>query len=231
MLLPALTQARDRAKFTKCLNNFTQFGKAALFYAADNNDYAMPYRNGNSGNAETKAFYGAGQKSLFYPYIPMREDVILGSAYLYNSSRFVIDAHACPARDFRGLYLASKRSRIKGLGLNNHIGATKLNQCTRPSRSMYMTEPSHTASHLSHYVNASPHVVFPHFNNGVNDEEIPDEKALLFGPGSASMLFADGHVSGITRNKTPFKHKFTYSQASSFWYWRQNMATSWNDNW
>ena len=38
MLLPALSQARERAKFTKCINNFNTFGKAALAYAFDNND-------------------------------------------------------------------------------------------------------------------------------------------------------------------------------------------------
>ena len=37
MLLPALSQARDRAKAIKCQNNVGYLGKAMLFYADDNN--------------------------------------------------------------------------------------------------------------------------------------------------------------------------------------------------
>jgi prepilin-type N-terminal cleavage/methylation domain-containing protein/prepilin-type processing-associated H-X9-DG protein len=44
MLLPALAQARERAKFIKCTNNFAQFGKAANFYTDDNNGELMAAR-------------------------------------------------------------------------------------------------------------------------------------------------------------------------------------------
>ncbi|WP_294507919.1 type II secretion system protein [uncultured Victivallis sp.] len=39
MLLPALNQARDRAKSTGCLNNLKQVGNYVQFYANDNDDY------------------------------------------------------------------------------------------------------------------------------------------------------------------------------------------------
>ena len=42
MLLPALTQARDRAKTTKCLSNMKQLGTAAQCYMGDNASTPTP---------------------------------------------------------------------------------------------------------------------------------------------------------------------------------------------
>lgn len=39
MLLPALNQARERGRSTKCLGNLKQIGSAAIMYAGDNQDY------------------------------------------------------------------------------------------------------------------------------------------------------------------------------------------------
>ena len=42
MLLPALNQARERARQSSCLSNTRQLGQGILFYAGDNNDF-LPY--------------------------------------------------------------------------------------------------------------------------------------------------------------------------------------------
>ena len=241
MLLPALTQARDRAKSIKCLNNYNTFGKAALSYAADNNDFAMPYRDGGgSGTLSTNVFYGVGSGSLFAPYIPMNKNCLLGGAYNYKTGSFYLSPYACPARDFIGAIKAGKAnsSRAYGIGHNaNGIGSVstrnlaKLSQCAIPSRSMYMAETTFSACSLGYYTNSDAHIVFPHFNGGLNDEEIPDNQSMLFGPGTANILFVDGHVEGITRNKCPFKYKFANAQSSSFWFWKRNSSASWNNNW
>ncbi len=242
MLLPALTQARERAKSIKCLNNYNTFGKAALAYAADNNDYAMPYRDGGSSTESKNVFYGVGSGSLFAPYVSMNPNCLLGGAYRYNSKTdsFYLSPYACPSRDYIGAIRAGSAngSRAYGIGHNaNGIGSingknlAKLTQCSIPSRSMYMAETMYSACSLNYYTNSSAHIVFPHFNGGFNDEVIPDDHSMLFGPGTASMLFADGHVEGITRNKCPFKYKFANAQSSSFWFWKRNSSSSWNNNW
>ena len=42
MLLPALQQARTRAKETTCMNNLKQLGTIFIFYASDFNDWLLP---------------------------------------------------------------------------------------------------------------------------------------------------------------------------------------------
>ncbi len=41
MLLPALNQARARARQANCVGNLKQLGSAHLMYAGDNNDYVL----------------------------------------------------------------------------------------------------------------------------------------------------------------------------------------------
>ncbi len=44
MLLPALANAKARAKQTRCLNNLKQIGIACILYRGDHNDLNVPYR-------------------------------------------------------------------------------------------------------------------------------------------------------------------------------------------
>ena len=46
LLLPALKQARDKAKQTQCLGNLRQLALAAGFYAADHDDWMVPQLSG-----------------------------------------------------------------------------------------------------------------------------------------------------------------------------------------
>ena len=248
MLLPALNQARDRARFIKCLNNYNQYGKAANLYTSDNNGYPIPYRDGWDYSTSKKFFYGNGGSSLFDPYIPISKYSILGGCYRWNTNgagEFNISPYACPARDFVGGIRRGfgDGNRSYGLGYNAYITVStkidgqsyrslvRMNQVTRPSRSMYMNESSFYGTSITYYTSEKAHMVFPHFSGGLNDEINTDQQAFLFGPGTSSILYADGHVAGLTRNKTPFKNKTTISHVSSFWFWRQDMASRWHDNW
>ena len=46
MLLPALNQAREKARTTTCTNQVRQLGSAMHLYAADNDDWRVPAKNG-----------------------------------------------------------------------------------------------------------------------------------------------------------------------------------------
>lgn len=47
MLLPALSQAREKAKAASCINNLKQIGLALVMYSIDYDEYAFPYGNPN----------------------------------------------------------------------------------------------------------------------------------------------------------------------------------------
>ncbi|MBR2372662.1 MAG: prepilin-type N-terminal cleavage/methylation domain-containing protein [Lentisphaeria bacterium] len=62
MLLPALQQARDRAKAVGCTNNLSQIGKNMANYTMDNQDYIMPaFLTNTKGVAPAMAYVGITQ--------------------------------------------------------------------------------------------------------------------------------------------------------------------------
>ena len=63
MLLPALQQARGRAKATQCVNTLRDLGRMFQFYASDNNDWLPAYR-GNYTTSE-RFWYSASLTSGF----------------------------------------------------------------------------------------------------------------------------------------------------------------------
>src|SRR5437899_74153 len=54
MLLPALSNAKDRAWIVNCLNNQKQLALGVVLYSSDNNDYIVP------SNYQGVSMYGGG---------------------------------------------------------------------------------------------------------------------------------------------------------------------------
>ena len=59
MLLPALNQARDRAKESQCANNKKQTMLAQIQYAGDHSDYYVGYRMDSAGSSSTFRLWSA----------------------------------------------------------------------------------------------------------------------------------------------------------------------------
>jgi len=78
MLLPALTQARERGRATTCLNNQKQIIGAALFYASDNSGF-MPMASGIYGNPSV---WGS-------PRDPWISADFVHAYWVYTTSRYV----------------------------------------------------------------------------------------------------------------------------------------------
>ena len=71
MLMPALQQARERAKQITCVSNFGSVGKALLFYVEHNDDFVTPlYNNCKSEGGSTRTvYYGKTHNGMLAPYL------------------------------------------------------------------------------------------------------------------------------------------------------------------
>ncbi len=85
MLLPALNQARDKAKSAQCINNLKQLGTALNSYAIDNKDYLSP-----NAYSDNKTAWCGKRTSSSDPFEP-EGGLITG--YLGNSSK----VKSCPS--------------------------------------------------------------------------------------------------------------------------------------
>ena len=89
MLLPALQQARERGRVTKCLNNFAAVSQAQLFYIDDNKDFTPPMWNGGSSGKSSHTWYGGtpnnGLLASYLGHNHVTAGVAIGSAYKVSS--------------------------------------------------------------------------------------------------------------------------------------------------
>lgn len=109
LLLPALSQARERAKTTRCAGNLKQIGQALFLYNADYNDY-MPPHNGGSGTG-----YARWQDFIIgYAGGPANSPV-KANKYVLNGKP--IGVFACPSA-------APNAGPIEHYGINRYIAET-----------------------------------------------------------------------------------------------------------
>jgi len=71
MLLPALNQARDKAKATACVNNQKQCGSSFMMYSNDFNGY-IPGNFGTTSSVSWSYFFSNRTKSNYFPFTGMK---------------------------------------------------------------------------------------------------------------------------------------------------------------
>ena len=235
MLLPALTQARDRAKSISCLSNFNQVGKGLHNYSDDNNGYVMVYWNALSndtfswvGDYSRPWFDGLKKWGRLGAYIGNNTSAPVGGISQVNSNPIVRNTLICPARN-----LEKKLSQLTGTTKNCHsyglagsFAGNKANGCKLStlrfaSRNIYVGESKSDQAQVSAKYNGSTYMVFPH---GGNDATLDDVVCRPTAGGTANMLFVDGHTESRTRREVPNSYFDTdterQAQWSVFWYHR-----------
>ena len=214
MLLPALQQARRRAKYITCVNNFSSIGKAYQQYCEDNKNMVMPYWNGGSSSQSTGCWYSeglnvngvkGGDHGMMAPYLGTRINRVIGGWRYPNTypqyrqkSQFM-----CPERE-RGEFPGHTDSTLFFLGQNSNHGKSKisLNRIRYPSRHAAIMETRKvTQPYTDHETKLS--IAYPH-------------PTLM-----CNVLMVGGNVMSIPRGKIPSDGE------QSFWWPHLPVKNTW----
>ena len=202
MLLPALQQARDKAKLISCVNNMGSIGKAILQYGVDNKDSVLPKHNGiNNSDPHTGhwAYSRSGPErtvdkrfGLLAEYMGVNGSKDLPLAGYYNKVRCKF---MCPGRNLTEKKDFAPTNQIHFLGRNYSVGhKTKFSNLRYPSRLFLITEKSIGQSvdiNLGNFFT----VAMPQFHPGT----------------SFNIIFAGGNVSTMKIAEVP-------TAVCAFWY-------------
>ena len=228
MLLPALQQARARAKATGCLNKLTNIGKAVAFYADDNNGYAPPY---NNGNPDTIIFRGWSRRNdkwdgLLAKYLGIHEKPLLGG-WEFEDGKLLTSTFACPAVngqeriDFLRKTTPTAHTAYGYAFCHYTDWSPKWNIITRSPFKISATKKPSRNSHVMDgggYVEANyASGKYPYAAHGAAP---PFAGPTVWIPSSATcnVLFLDGHVDGMLATRIPIKDYHNFKEHSSFWF-------------
>jgi len=138
LLLPALNQARDKARTTKCLNHLKQMGQAHSSYWYDNNDYMVKGMLYSNSSTNRYWFSELSQKYMGTP---------ASTIYTYNTAIFTCPISPLPATAWYTDY-----------GLNRYINGEysgSLRKCTaikHPSEGMLSADLMDSTSYLLRWI-------------------------------------------------------------------------------
>ena len=232
MLLPALQQARERARSTTCSNNFKTIGQGFMFYFNDY-EYVPPYLDRDNSQAVGKAWWKEHpENGLITCYVTGNHNNAVLGGWGWKNGKPTVSKYDCPSRPIPGTEPKEDGTIFPAIGLNAVLNwslrasgprpSGKVTKARMPSRSMLVMEKrivfqrddvavrydfnEQTGSTSSYRAD------FPHSNQ-------------------AQVLFMDGHVELMLRGKIPdLKLRPSGSNSAdktSFW----NPYRYTNNNW
>ena len=186
MLLPALSNAREKAVGINCAGNLKQIATANIMYAGDNNVFAV-YKNGTNEDGDTVFWYGArggGHGSFIYK---LTEAGML-SPYLGTGSKVMV----CPKWGKNaGIGDLKNSSEAGGYGYNSIVYPGMGNPVPDNAIAAGKTMPARVK-------NASSIVMF---GDAANSSTSADDYTVT------SYLAMDGEGMGSLKNGTThFRH-------------------------
>ena len=216
MLLPALNQARERAKATSCLNNFKEIGLAITQYVTDNKDWYFNYWNGgpkSSYNTSNGCWNQGealkyGRIGLLATYLGSDKCDFLGGLRYLDSGAVQRSRYACPA-----LGQPPKPASANGyLSWNMcrflYDTPVRLARVLKPSVTTIIAETECSNDYLAYYY------------EGANDSTY--KRAGVFGRHNTAtnLVHFDGHVSTRRMSAMPFNSRSPggyYFYLNAFW--------------
>jgi len=197
MLLPALSQAREKARQANCINNLKQIGLAFFLYAGDNDDRIPPNMGATTDMTDHWRF-------LLIPYLggPAQQ----GTDYWHYGASlkvFRCPTDKTPAGVFGGGVSDPSAASYGGnMGMG---GGLKISRLTKPSSTFFLMDAGN-----------------PPYNNQNGWALLWVVYDTSFAPrhsGYANVLYGDGHVGS---KKPPFVDGNDPPQGEflDFWYGR-----------
>ena len=187
MLLPALQQARETAKGTRCLNNHKTFGQANNMYMADTGGYYMAYWTGRNN----QAFPGPGHAISDYISVDTVKGMRIG-AILKGGFRC---PYACPSFEPEAAY---PNYFWMTVGINTSWGAAKGVNEYESYRKKYLNLKNGTykASKFALFADARNAGSSNYSAGGCLNWNI----LKMNHQGRAAVCFGDGHAALVAKN-------------------------------
>ena len=218
MLLPALQQARDRARSSNCQNNLKQIGTAELSYVTDNQDYFTPFRI----KGITEYTTPGGTKITGISPNPSWAFGLVAGGYLPFSTKpqndeYLGNSFLCPGRG------RAERTGLKGGYVHMDYGINyglvnykpKVTQVKAPSKIIMVVDSSRQGGGYlpdTGYSYIAPCVDNTYGAWGNEDKLAALEGNVWGGHGVVNTVFADGHVRSYS---TPSRN--TLAGRKEFW--------------
>ena len=211
MLLPALNNARERARAIKCTSNLNQFGKAVMMYASDNNDRVSPFRDATRYADQKYSFFGgsvnysAGPNGYYAAYLGVpKKDAFMQDLVIIREKN-IRGQLACPSRS-ENLTSAKYTLGVNRQTVNpDNITSIYLVKLKSPGKNMLMMDSSP--------INTSATVSLWWKSNSGQTTYRPG----TIHSGGSNMLMLDGHVEYRKFAAIPDAGNYLLSENNLFW--------------
>ena len=209
ILLPALQQARSRARTVSCTNQLKQIGHYGTLYTGDHNDTIIPARMSKTlftPNATTERYwskllydakYNTDNKVLFCPEVD--------TAYSYSLVDSANSADVNPGADTGYRYTTYGMNFYLGDVLNGHYYFFKPGVVRYPSDKVWFADSRQlngTAWRGAGAIDANEYNIAPrHGTKGKVVYTVHDKQYAAYGSAgnsAANICFLDGHVGALT---------------------------------
>ena len=202
MLLPALNQARDKAKSIKCVSNLKQWGLSAMKYTDDNNGFCFPTSMVSQDSSPHLVNW------CYYTSPLVQGNFINGiSSTTFNNWRHGSNVNVCPSQSptptafgssiYPWNYFSYMPNGVvvsnyqKSPSPNSNQQPLKLNQIHNPTEIVYMSDSVDAVNGQSNGTNYTT-------NYNVR-------MGFLVHNNKCNILWVDGHVNSKSSNEIDFE--------------------------
>ncbi|MDX9979687.1 MAG: DUF1559 domain-containing protein [Lentisphaeria bacterium] len=191
MLLPALQQAREKARAISCTSQLKQLGLGWIMYTDDNKERTPKY-DGNATTYENGIRRGSHWNTRIYPYV--------GDIKTFGCPSSEKDPTRQPGNNFVPGIAGSNACRIYSnyaynagthYGLYNGPGNAAMSQFTTPSGTYVVLEASCNRTFPNDAADRNSS------GTGNNQRLVTTSGSFGLHGGRSNVLFADGHVESV----------------------------------